>query len=232
MRVLVFSCDKTQWALRPCSYLFNQHWSALQEVVVSGFRRPPFPLPGNWKFMQIAQANYPPEKWTDQVMETLSQIDDDWVVAFMDDYWLKRTVDCEAVRSLYEYVRGAEDVLRVDLTDDRQYAGRARDIGAWGRLDLVETDWDTPYQLSTQAALLHRRHWLSILRPGMSPWEYELQLQDMVKEKFRHLRVLGTRQSPVRYVNGLGMGHGDKGWTEGLDPVVVQDMRKWGWFPK
>ena len=232
MRVFVFSSDKTQWALRPFSYLHNIYWSELQEVVVSGFRRPAFPLPGNFRFLQVALGGYPAEKWTDQVIETLSQVEDDWLVMLYDDYWLKRTVDCEAVRSLYEYVRGSTDILRVDLTDDRQYAGGARDIGAWGRLDLVETSWDTPYQLSTQAALLNRRLWLSMLRPGLTPWQYELNLQDEVKERFKQYRVLGTRQSPVRYVNGLGMGHGDKGYTEGLPDNIVLDMHKWGWFPK
>ena len=232
MRVVCFSCDKTQWALRPFGFLFNQYWSALQEVVVSGFRQPPFPLPGNFHFMQISPAGYPAEKWSDQVIETLSRLDDDWLVFLFDDYWLNRTVDCEAVRSLYEYVRGNDDILRVDLTDDRQYNGHKRDIGAWGRLDLVETGWDSEYQLSTQAALIHRRNWLSILRPGLSPWEYEMHHQETVREQAKHLRVLGTRQCPVRYTNGLGMGHGDKGWTEGIPEHIVLDMRKWGWFPK
>ena len=232
MRVFVFSSDKTQWALRPCSFLFNLYWSSLQPVVVSGFTPPPFQLPGNWTFLQVSRTPYPAEKWSDQVIETLSQVDDDWVTMLFDDYWLNRGVDHEAVRSLYEYVRGGDDVLRVDLTDDRQYAGGARNVGAWGRLDLVETNWDTPYQLSTQAALINRRHWLNILRPGLSPWEYETHHQTTIREQAQGLRVLGTRQCPVRYTNGLGMGHGDKGWTEGIDPALVLDMRKWGWFPK
>ena len=232
MRVFDFSSDKTQWALRPCSYLLNIYWSALQPVVVSGFSLPPFKLPDNWTFMQISRNPYPAEKWSDQVIETLSQVEDEWLVMLFDDYWLNRGVDHEAVRSLYEYVRGSSDVLRVDLTDDRQYNGHARSAGAWGRLDLVETGWDAEYQLSTQAALLNRRHWLNILRPGLTPWEYEMHHQETIKGQAAGLRVLGTRQCPVRYTNGLGMGHGDKGWTEGIDPAIVLDMRKWGWFPK
>lgn len=232
MRTVVFTCDKDIWALQIFAYLHNCYWSALQDVVVSGFRPPNFALPQNFHFMQIAPTGYPAEKWSDQVIETLSRLEDDWIVMLFVDYWLRRTVDCEAVRGLYDYVKDQPDVLRVDLTDDRQYNGHVRDIGAWGRLDLLETGWDAEYQLSTQTALINRRHWLNILRPGLSPWEYEMHHQATIHGQAKHLRVLGTRQCPVRYVNGLGMGHGDKGYTEGLPDNIVLDMRKWGWFPK
>jgi hypothetical protein len=53
------------------------------------------------------------------------------------------------------------------------------------------------YQMSLQAAIWNRRNLLSLLRPGLNPWEVETQI-DMKNQPFR---VLGTRQNLVRYAN-------------------------------
>jgi hypothetical protein len=51
--------------------------------------------------------------------------------------------------------------------------------------------------MSLQAAIWNRRNLLSLLRPGLNPWEVETQT-DMTAQPFR---VLGTRQNPVSYAN-------------------------------
>ena len=140
-------------------------------------------------------------RWSDGLIECLQQMDDDIIVWMLEDYWLCRTVDCGAVESLAEYMAMHDDILKVDLTADRLHSGHAIDAGYWGHCDLVETAWGTPYNWSTQAALWNRRHLLASLRPEMSPWNFELR--DDNPDRWR---VLGTRQWPVRYVNGVGMG--------------------------
>lgn len=230
MRVFVLTCAAYHWALQPFSYLFNLYWSGLQEVVVGGALPPPFPLPANFHWHTLRSRDYPKEQWTNQVIDFLTDMTDDVFVWLLDDYWLQRTVDHEAVRSLGEFMRDHPDVLKIDLTADRLYSGHAVDRGAYGRLDIIETDWNTHYQLSTQAAIWNRRSLLSILKPGLSPWEFELHLQGQIPaERHGDLRILGTRQWPVRYANGSGMGH-KAPWLEGIPQDHVDEMRRRGYF--
>ena len=211
MRVVVYTSDKYLWCLRPFQYLFNTYWSELQEVVVGGFSPPPFPLAPNFTFKSIAPRNYPAEKWSDGLIQLLTSMDDEVIIFMLEDYWLCRTVQHGAVASLQEYMLHHPGVLRVDLTADRLYSGRAFDVDTWGHLDIIETPADTPYQWSTQACVVNRKHFLNCLKPGLGPWDFELRGNELIPDG---LRVLGTRQWPVRYVNAVGMQNPYKYRTE------------------
>lgn len=228
MRVIVPTCDKYLWAVRPFAYMFNVFWSAQQEVLIGGFSEPDFELPPNFEFMSIDDHSYPADKWSDGIIKLLNNIDDDLFVLMLEDYWLNRGVNHQAVESLAEYMRIHKGVLRTDLTTDRLYAGRMFDVDTWGYLDIIETPPDTPYQWSTQACVVNRRHMLRCLQPGMAPWQFELGGNDMIPTG---LRVLGTRQFPVRYVNGVGMGCKMKYNQLGIPEAHLNHMQETGILP-
>jgi len=205
LRVVVEVNDKYNWLLAPFAYLFNTYWSELQPVIVAGYNPPNFKLPRNFEFHSIARTNYPAEKWSDGMIEFLDWFSDEYFVFLLCDYWLCRTVDVRGVSACYSYVKGTPNVLRVDLTDDRQYAGGVRDIGSWGCYDIIETPFQTPYQMSTQAGLWNRKLFRQLLVPGKTAWDVEIHTQPP-----EWMRVLGTRQRPVRYANALKKGKIDK----------------------
>jgi len=195
--ILVYTCDAYAWSVKPFLYLLDVYWSQQQPVVIGGCQ--PFPTPENVTWLNVESRIK--ERWSDGLIECLHQIDSDTFVWCLEDYWLCRTVDVASISSLAEYMGNHTNVLKIDLTGDRLHSGAAIDVDYWGHNDLIETSWDTPYQWSIQAALWNRELLLRYLRPEMSPWNFELQ-----DSKPRELRVLGTRQFPVRYVNSIGMG--------------------------
>lgn len=205
MRVVVLTSDKYAWAMLPFSYLFNIHWSELQPVDVYGFARPNFKLPPNFTFHSIDRNNYPANRWSDALIRVLQSFDDLHFVFMLEDYWLCRTVDVRGVDACHQYVRNRPRVLRIDLTDDRLYAGGMFDVEAWGSYDIIETPHGTPYQMSTQAGIWNRQLMLSLLEPGKSAWEVEVQVMPP-----DNMRVLGTRQRPIRYANAILKGKLDK----------------------
>jgi hypothetical protein len=204
VRVIVLTSDRYQWALRPFAYLFNIYWSSLQPVTVAGFASPPFPLPTNFAFHQIHPQNYPAERWSDALILLLRALPDSHLILLLEDYWLTRTADVRGIATLADYARARPDVLRIDLTADRLYAGGMLDLEAYGSYDLIETPADTPYQMSLQAAIWRREHLLSLLVPGRSAWETEIYTAPPPA-----LRVLGTRQWPLRYANAILKGKVD-----------------------
>lgn len=199
MKVVVYTCNEYAPILPGFAYLFNVFYSSLQPVAYAGC--PKMDLPQNFEWYEVESRIA--ERWSDGLIELLLKLDDPIICWMLEDYYLCRTVDHAAIGSLADYMQMNKDILKIDLTGDRLHSGKAEDVGYWGHVDLIRTPWDTPYQFSTQCALWNRKHLLSVLRPEMSPWDFELQ-----DKKPEHLHVLGTRQWPVRYVNAVGMGLG------------------------
>lgn len=235
MTVMVYTCNEYADVLPGFAYLFQTFWSALQPVAYAGCPKMDLPANFTWYDVQSRVA----ERWSDGLIEFLDMLDDTIICWLLEDYYLCRGVHHQAVASLVDYMRMHPDILKIDLTGDRLYSGDAKDVDYWGHLDIITTSWDTPYQFSTQAALWNREHLLSVLRPEMSPWDFELH--SAIPEG---LHVLGTRQYPLRYVNFLGMGlakneyrieHRRKGLggvtIERIPDDHVEFMRKHGLFP-
>jgi hypothetical protein len=195
--ILVYTCDAYADVVPGFAYLLGVFWSQLQPVYIAGTKS--FPLPPNFTWLEVESRVA--ERWSDGLIEALRQMNEPVFIWMLEDYYLCRQVDNAAIESLAEYMMMHPDVLKIDLTGDRLHSGAADDVDYWGHVDLLRTPWETPYQYSTQCALWNREHLLSILRPEMSPWDFELQ-----DKKPEHLHVLGTRQWPVRYVNFIGMG--------------------------
>src|SRR3990170_4424942 len=201
LRVFVETSDKYNWALKPFIYLFNIYWSELQPVVIAGYTLPNFDLPSNFAFHSIDSHNYPAERWSDGMIKFLNAMPDSHFVLLLCDYWLTRTVDVRGVQACYEYVRAKDEVLRIDLTTDRLYTGGMFDVEPWGCYDIIETPFESSYQMSVQAGIWNRQRMLEVLVPGKTAWEAEIHTQPPPE-----MRVLGTRQRPVAYANAILKG--------------------------
>lgn len=195
-RIFIYSNQHYAWCIPPFLYLRGVYWSNEQPVVIGGCE--PFETPPNVEWLHVESRVK--ERWSDGLIECLQQMDDDRIIWALEDYWLVRTVDVDAVGSLDEYMSFRPDVLKIDLTADRLHSGAATDEGYWGHSDLISTPWGCPYQYSTQMAIWDRKLLLSCLRREMSPWDFELQDRQRPE-----LKVMGTRNAPVRYLNGVGM---------------------------
>lgn len=230
--VYVFTCEKSAWTLQPFAYLFNLFWSPDWPVIVAGERKQPAPLPPNFSWWSYGKE-WPADRWSNGVMRFLEKQDADVCVLLLDDYWLVREVDVEGIDILAGLARETPDLLRIDLTDDRQYNGDSRDVGYCGRFDLVETPGDSPYQMSLQAGIWRRDLLLSVLRPDLSPWQVELFLSPTLHER-QDLRVLGTRQRPVRYANATKGGAAGEVVQEQWALIHAEQreyIKAQGWLP-
>lgn len=207
--IFVTTSDKYLDTLRPLGWLLNKYWHPNPEVVICGFAEPTFDLPDNFRFVSVGnQADYPVNKWTDGLRAFLDVMRDEVFMLILEDMWPTRGVDVRAVYILADYMRQFEYVARIDLTGDRLYAHGMKDYGAVEHIDLIKSMPGSPYHLSLMPALWRRRHLLSVLRPGWSPWDVELQGTTDLSHN-QDVIVLGTRQWPYR--NLLAHRSGDSG---------------------
>jgi hypothetical protein len=222
--VVVVTTDKYTWALQPFAYLFNKYWSQNQHVTVVGFTKPSFALPYNYTFCSVAPEELPKDRWSDGLLRFLHHYDQKHFVLMLEDYWLRQMVEPHHVGLLIHYAQSRNNVARIDLTSDRQFAGGVKDIGKYMHFDMVETPYGTPYQISLQAGIWNRDLMIESLPPNISPWHWEMHHQTKY-------RVLGTKQRPVRYINAVRQGILDADQIDQLteyDRSVVLGMIKSG----
>lgn len=232
IRVVVSTSDKYLWCLKPFSYLFNTYWSSLQPVVIAGYTKPDFDLPPNFEFHSIDDHNYPAAEWTNGLTKFFNWFTDDHFVWFLEDFWLRRTVNHSAIGILHDYARAHSEVYRIDLGTDRLFTHDNRyvpEYERYGNLNLIKSNPDWGYHHSTQCGLFRRDKFIKLLQPNWTPWQFELAGGALLAEHPDWL-VLGTRQIPVDYVHAMvsGASHPD---LNGIDHTHIQYMTEQGWLP-
>lgn len=230
-RVIVTTSDKYLPALLPFSHLFNKYWSRDVDVLVAGFGEPHFELPQNFEFMSLGtQAQFPFNMWSDALLKLLGIIEDECFILMLEDYWLTRHVNMDAVGMLYRYAVQFKYVLKMDLCGDRLYAlGADTAYDTVNYIDLVKSMPGSPYHMSLMTGVWRKDNMLRVLKRGESPHEVEMigttrasHMQDLV--------VIGTRQWPVRHTLGLRGGDHSKLFLEELKPKDVEELRELGYF--
>lgn len=226
MRILCPTSDVTLWLARGMFHQLDKHWPDHPPVVIGGYTPPDFPLPDYATFHQIGEfKDYPANRWSDGVLKFLEAMPDEVFIYHMDDFWLMRSVDDQAVRLLYQYLLDNGHIARADLTADRANSGNTQDAGTLGHLSLISTPPNTPYQLSFQTGLWRRAALIQYLTPGESAGESEIR--GAYRMTLANANVLGTLNEPVRYQ--IAMQHGalhlyDTGYQAAHHQLSAEDL--------
>jgi len=233
MRVIIYSSDKTSWSLRPFAWLFHRYWSEEIPVSVFGNSPLPFALPDNFTFTSVGQFQ-PVEEWTTDLIAALHSIKDSIICLMMDDYWLNRQVDEQAVTWCQNYMHCFPEVARFDLCTDRLYSPGIVDYDKVSYLDIIRGDPEAPYHFSYQASLWRREYLLRCIVPHQSPWDSEMSGDQRLRATGGI--VLGTRQGPMRYTIAVQRGKftPDGGYqtpTNAMQPRDVDYIRSQNWIP-
>lgn len=226
INLIVLTSDKYLHALPVFAHLFNKYWSDEQQVTVAGFTEPSLPLPDNFSFHSIGKfQDYPVNRWSDAVIDLLHQIDYDTFILMLEDYWLVRHVNVEAVHILYDYAIQFHYVLKIDLCGDRLYAANMKDYGYVRYLDLIKSDPNSQYHMSLMAGIWNRNQLLRFLIPGETPWQVEMEGTNRVRAVNDDILHLGTRQWPVRHTLGLRSGDPTNFFVGELQPNDLSDLK-------
>jgi len=206
MRNICFTSDKGNWALKGFAHQWNKYCGEPVEIV--GYT-PVIDLPANFKFTSLGKfEDYPANKWSDALIKYLNMIDDEFLIIMLEDYWLCRPVNGEAVSRAIWMMNNTQNVARMCLTTDRLYSRKIKDFASVDWLDVFESDKTDDYNMSFQTSIWRRSALLELLVPGETPWEAETNGTERINASQWH--VLGTRQWPMKYTIVVNKGEVDK----------------------
>lgn len=231
--VVVMTCDKYLRTLQGFLHLYDKYWKPHSPLVIGGYSAPGFGLPDYASFHTIGdQLRYPLAHWSDGLIDLLEQRPDlEFFTLMLEDYWLTRPVQTDAVCILADYIRQFRYVLKIDLMTDRLYAAGMSDYDTVNYLDLIRSDHNSQYHMSLMTGIWNRELLLSFLVRGETPWDVELRGTPRVARAQDQVLVLGTRQAPVRHILAHRAGDGTVYHLVGLKPHDQEELRKLGVLP-
>lgn len=208
LKVIVCTSAKATWALGVFAKLWDRYGCGDVHVACENLASvKALKLPQNYHAKQVGES-WTKEQWSNGLVKYLHSIPDQYVLILLEDYWLTRAVDWSGIQThLLGLMKSTPNLIRVDLSSDRlythgpKYPAHDPDWGVAGYYDLISRP-DSQYQLSLQPGLWNKNLLLDVLRPDWSPWDVEIAGSGVINAR-PDLLVLGTRQNPIKFVNGL-----------------------------
>jgi hypothetical protein len=190
-----------------------------KQITIAGFSLPDgFPLSPTCHFQSLGEQ-LPASQWSDGLLRLLNDMPFKYFILLLEDYWLYDYVDMYKIGDLQRLL--TDDVLRIDLSGNRASYKAAREIEP----GIVETPEGTPYQMSYQAAIWHKKNMRKVLEKGENPWESEVN----GSKRVGNLRVLGTKPALLRY-QPVWRSKKRKWQLEKIKTVDLEYMKERGWL--
>jgi len=159
--VMVSSCDAYRDLWRPFFTLFWRYWPDCPFPVYLGANEARYQDP------RVTTLKVPEHTWSKNLKGFLEQIEADYVLMLLDDFFLNGPIDTNLlVRHLLALDSFDGTVLRIyPRPGPEQRLAEHKEIG------LLHPR--APYRVSAQPAFWHRAKLIGLLRDNESAWEFE-----------------------------------------------------------
>lgn len=114
-----------------------------------------------------------PPKWGERLIKTLQQIDTEYILLFLEDFWLTAPVDDAFFRKCLGYMRANPDVATLSF---KPTPGPNIQDGRFERFERrpQKPEQQFHYRLNCQVAIWRRKRLIEFIRPFEDPWQWEL----------------------------------------------------------
>lgn len=163
--LLVVSCDAYSDLWKPFFTLLDRNWPDCPYTVYLGSGSQS--MPG-----VTALSSQGGRDWSRCMIDYLMQLEQDYILVMLDDFFLRRPVCTNSINAALEFAR------RHDGTMVRLIPRPGPTSHIPGSIAIGECAAGMPYRLCLQASIWQRSRLLSLLRPGESIWQFELNANE------------------------------------------------------
>jgi hypothetical protein len=206
-------------------------WGPQQSVRIYGFRRPHFDLPGNFRFISMKRDQYNHNNWSNGLLDMIQLLKSERIrnfILMLEDYWIYSHVNSDHIQDLVQFMDYNPDVLRLDLSNERNSKKGARLVEVYSGINIIQTPHESKYDMSFQAGIWNIDQMEKVIIPNESPWDAEIQGTERVWKQ-PGMRVMGTQNWPLRYTPALRR-HKEGVNVKLIPPRLVDVMKRRGWL--
>lgn len=161
MTILVLSCDKNEETFKPFNHCIEKYWKNHPKIIYTTetIQNP---------YYKTICKNYPLEKWTKRIRETLHEIEDNEILIMIDDIFIRRPVDTERIEYARSHLSGNiamfnfEKVFNNENIETQLNGFKMRKKGS-------------EYELSLMCGLWNKEKLINVLEKDSDPWSVEYE---------------------------------------------------------
>lgn len=191
--VLISSCDAYSDIWEPFFNLFWKYWAdcPFEVVLCSNFKKFNHP-----KVLTVCVGS--DESWSGNVKKVIKKINADYVLFLLEDFFLNDYVDTSKILEMFSLVKSLNiEMLRIRTNPGPDIKSANSAVG----IVLKQT----PYRVSTQAAIWKKSCFFSLLDDRESIWQFEWEGSKRSGELFEN-GFYGTWQTILPYHHVLERG--------------------------
>lgn len=164
MNILVLSCDKDTDIFEAFHHCIEKYWPEHPEIIYATetVKNP---------YYKTISKNYPLNKWTRRIRETLAEIDEKKLLVMVDDYFIRKPVDLERIKYAEEHLRGNIAHLNFEKAYDPNDVLTALD-------GFKMRQHGSMYEVSMMCGIWDRDKFIKVLDRDCDPWTIELEQQN------------------------------------------------------
>lgn len=200
--IYVWTSDNSIQCLPAWAYLFNKFWPWQAKVRVLGYTEPNIELPDNFEFISLGKQRGP-QYWSDDMLEYYSECEHEYFYSMWEDGFILDYVDDEILKLAMKiaFFNKDDKFFRFNLSLDTHRRPHTT-LKTYDDYELILASQLSLYRQSTQHSIWSRDKFLSKLRKGQTPWDFELDNSSAMNDG---LQVFATKG---KYA--IKMGHGYK----------------------
>jgi len=157
-KIVVMSCDKNKDLFEAFHHCMEKYWPEHPEIIYST------ETVVNPYYRTIC-TNYPIEKWTKRVYETVKDLPCRNILLMCDDIFIREKVDNKLIWSICDYVRGNTAALNFEWSFDKKDTP-FNDI-------IMRRNPNGKYKVSCMCQMWMKRAILDLFNVEKDPWKFE-----------------------------------------------------------
>ena len=159
MKILVLSCDKNEDIFDAFYHCMEKYWKNHSEIIyaMETIQNP---------YYKTICKNYPLEKWTKRIRETLEEIDDNEILIMIDDCFIRNKVDINRIEYAKKHLKGNIAMFNFekffDINDEETPLK-----------GFKKRKHNSFYEVSIMCGLWQKDKLMQVLEGEHNPWEVE-----------------------------------------------------------
>ncbi len=167
--ILVLSCDKYKDAWNPFFILFKKYWPSCNFPVFLGVNEQDFTFEG----IQVIKSGKALD-WSNDTIHILKQIPYDYIILILEDYFFQRPVDTKWLDECIAFTKEKNaSFMRIASFRKDHFPMYPFEISNENKRFGVNQN-NGPYALNLQAGIWKKSELIELIKPGESPWEFEV----------------------------------------------------------
>lgn len=144
-------------------------WPEMDMPIVMNTETKTYSFPG-YEIKTFQPSLLKKQAWAERLIATLNHVETDYVLLFLEDFWLDRPVDDAFFRKTLQWMKENPDVANFSYYP----CAPGQNLPDFRFERFERRPQCCPYKFNCQVGLWRTKELISFLRPHESPWDWEI----------------------------------------------------------